>query len=82
MRAMVQREHGPPDVLHFEDLAEPVLRDTDVLLEVHATSVNPVDTKVRARAGAPREWPLVLGYDVCGCVVRCGSRVTQWKVGR
>jgi NADPH2:quinone reductase len=81
MRAMVQREHGAPEVLHEEDLPEPVLRDTDVLLEVHATSVNPVDTKVRARATVPREWPLVLGYDVSGTVVRCGPRVTQWKPG-
>ena len=81
MRAMVQREHGAPDVLHLEDLPEPVLRDTDVLVEVHATSVNPVDTKVRARATVPREWPLLLGYDVSGVVVRCGPRVTQWKPG-
>ena len=81
MRAMVQREHGAPDVLHLEDLPEPSLRDTDVLVEVHATSVNPVDTKVRARATVPREWPLLLGYDVSGVVVRCGSRATQWKPG-
>jgi len=78
---MVQREHGAPDVLHLEDLPEPSLRDTDVLVEVHATSVNPVDTKVRARATVPREWPLLLGYDVSGVVVRCGSRATQWKPG-
>ena len=81
MRAMVQRQHGAPDVLHLEDLPEPSLRDTDVLVEVHATSVNPVDTKVRARATVPREWPLLLGYDVSGVVVRCGSRATQWKPG-
>ena len=81
MRAMVQREHGAPDVLHLEDLPEPSLRDTDVLVEVHATSVNPVDTKVRARATVPREWPLLLGYDVSGVVVRCGPRATQWKPG-
>ncbi|HET9474721.1 MAG TPA: zinc-binding dehydrogenase [Steroidobacteraceae bacterium] len=78
---MVLREHGAPEVLHMEDLPEPVLRDTDVLVEVHATSVNPVDTKVRARATVPRDWPLVLGYDVSGTVVRCGQRVTQWQPG-
>jgi NADPH2:quinone reductase len=81
MRAMVLREHGAPDVLRLEDVPEPVLRDTDVLVEVHATSVNPVDTKVRARATVPREWPLLLGYDVSGTVVRCGPRATQWKPG-
>src|SRR6185503_9528088 len=81
MRAMAQREYGGPEVLRLEELPEPVLRDTDVLVEVHATSVNPVDTKVRARATVPREWPLLLGYDVSGVVVRCGSRATQWKPG-
>jgi len=78
---MVQREYGAPEVLHAEELPEPALRDTDVLVAVHATSVNPVDTKVRARATVPREWPLVLGYDVSGTVVRCGARVTQWQPG-
>jgi NADPH:quinone reductase len=81
MRAMVLREHGAPEVLHLEDLPEPSLRDGDVLVEVHASSVNPVDTKVRARASVPREFPLTLGYDVSGKVVRCGARATQWKPG-
>jgi NADPH2:quinone reductase len=81
MRAMVQREHGSPDVLRFEDIPEPALRDTDVLVEVHATSVNPVDTKVRANATVKREWPLVLGYDVSGVVVKCGPLATQWRAG-
>jgi NADPH2:quinone reductase len=81
MRAMVLREHGAPDVLHPEDLPEPELRDTDVLVEVHASSVNPVDTKVRARASVAREYPLTLGYDLSGTVIRCGPRATQWQQG-
>lgn len=81
MRAMVQREYGAPGVLHPEELPEPALRDTDVLVQVHATSVNPVDTKVRARATVSREWPLLLGFDVSGTVVRCGPRAPQWKPG-
>jgi len=78
---MAQREYGGPEVLRLEELPEPVLRDTDILVAVHATSVNPVDTKVRARATVPRDFPLVLGYDVSGIVVRCGAGVTQWKPG-
>jgi NADPH:quinone reductase len=66
----------------FEDRPEPQSRDTDILVEVHATSVNPVDTKVRKTGGgAARALPLILGYDVSGVVVACGSRVTQWKAG-
>ena len=78
---MAQREYGGPEVLRLEELPEPVLRDTDILVAVHATSVNPVDTKVRARATVPRDFPLVLGYDVSGIVVRCGAGVTQWQSG-
>jgi len=80
MRAIVIREFGGPDVLKLEELPEPELRETDVLVEVHATSVNPVDTKVRARSTG-RAFPIVLGFDVSGVVVRCGSRATQWKPG-
>jgi NADPH2:quinone reductase len=81
MRAMVIREHGAPSVLRLEERPEPELRETDVLVEVHATSVNPVDTKVRQRSSGGREFPIVLGYDVSGVVVRCGARVTQWQPG-
>jgi len=77
---MVIREHGGPDVLTLATLPEPQLRDTDVLVEVHATSVNPVDTKVRQRSGN-REFPIVLGYDVSGVIVKCGPRVTDWQPG-
>lgn len=81
MRAAVIHAFGGPEVLQIEERPEPALRDTDVLVEVHATSVNPVDTKVRASSGAPRPLPAILGYDVSGVVVRCGSRATPWKAG-
>ena len=81
MRAAVIHSFGGPEVLQIADRPEPVLRDTDVLVQVHATSVNPVDTKVRASSSAPRALPLILGYDVSGVVVRCGPRATQWKAG-
>jgi NADPH:quinone reductase len=80
MRAMVIREHGGPDVLRLEEIPTPELRETDVLVEVHATSVNPVDTKVRQRSGG-REFPITLGYDVSGVVVSCGPRAKMWQPG-
>jgi NADPH2:quinone reductase len=81
MRAAVIHTFGGPEVLQIEERPEPALRDTDVLVAVHASSVNPVDTKVRASSSAPRALPLILGYDVSGVVVRCGTRATQWKPG-
>jgi NADPH:quinone reductase len=82
VRAAVLHTCGGPDVLNIEQRPEPALRDTDILVEVHATSVNPVDTKVRQTGGGGgRTLPLILGYDVSGVVVRCGSNVKQWKAG-
>jgi NADPH2:quinone reductase len=77
---MVIREHGGPDVLQLDDRPEPELRETDVLVQVHATSVNPVDTKVRQRSGN-RSLPIILGYDVSGVVVKCGPRAAMWQPG-
>src|SRR5215470_4149639 len=82
MRAAVLHTYGNPDVLNIEQRPEPALRDTDILVEVHATSVNPVDTKVRQNGGGGgRPIPVILGYDVSGVIVRCGPSVKQWSVG-
>jgi NADPH2:quinone reductase len=82
VRAAVLHTYGGPDVLNIEQRPEPALRDTDILVEVHATSVNPVDTKVRQTGGGGgRSLPLILGYDVSGSVVRCGPAGKQWNVG-
>lgn len=48
MRAAVIHSFGGPELLKIQERPEPALRQTDVLVQVHATSVNPVDTKVRA----------------------------------
>jgi NADPH2:quinone reductase len=82
VRAAILHTYGGPEVLKIEQRPEPALRDTDILVEVHATSVNPVDTKVRQSGGSGgRTLPLILGYDVSGVIVRCGSNVKQWRAG-
>ncbi len=81
MRAIVLREHGGPEVLCSEELPQPVPAKHQILVEVEATSVNPVDAKVRRGGGAPRAMPIVLGYDVSGVVRACGPDVEGWKVG-
>lgn len=81
MRAIVLREHGGPDVLHWEDVPQPTPGRNQLLVEVHATSINPVDTKVRRRASAARAFPIILGYDASGIVRSCGPDVVGWKPG-
>jgi NADPH:quinone reductase-like Zn-dependent oxidoreductase len=52
MRAVAFHDHGGPEVLQSVELPEPELRERDILVEVRAASVNPVDTKVRSRKGS------------------------------
>lgn len=81
MRAIVQHEYGGPEVLKLEERPTPEPGPNEILVEVHATSVNPVDAKARRMSGAVRPFPIVLGFDVSGVVVRCGAGVTALRPG-
>ena len=81
MRAVTLREHGGPKVLKLEELPIPIAGRHQLLVAVHATSVNPVDTKVRQRSGAARALPIVLGYDASGVVAGLGPEVVGWNAG-
>jgi NADPH2:quinone reductase len=81
MRAVVIRKHGGPEVLTLEELPAPTPVRHQLLVQVHATSVNPVDTKVRRGGGATRAFPIVLGYDASGVVISCGPDATGWSEG-
>jgi len=67
MQAMVMHETGDPDVLRYEEIDRPEPGDGEVLIKVHAASVNPADWKVR-RGFMNKSLPAVLGYDVSGTV--------------
>ncbi|NER82526.1 MAG: alcohol dehydrogenase catalytic domain-containing protein, partial [Leptolyngbya sp. SIO1D8] len=81
MKAMVITRHGDLDVFAYQDHPDPIPGAYDLLVQVHATSVNPVDCKVRRGSRLPRQFPLVLGYDVSGTVVAMGDRVSGFQVG-
>ncbi len=84
MKAARIYDYGGPEVFRVEDVARPVPGPHDVLIEVHASSVNPVDTKIRAggQRGIVRlKMPWILGLDVSGVVVAKGDKVTAYEVG-
>ena len=84
MKAIAYQQSLPidhPDALQDITLPEPRASGRDLLVEVHAVSVNPVDTKVRQRAAPPAgEWK-VLGWDAAGVVRAVGPEVTQFRPG-
>lgn len=83
MKAIAYIQHGLPidDPLALVDveLPDPAPGPRDLLVEVRAVSVNPVDTKVRR--GSPTEAPRVLGWDAAGVVRAVGAQVTLFKPG-
>ncbi|MBD3886338.1 zinc-binding dehydrogenase [Phormidium tenue FACHB-886] len=81
MQAMVITGHGGSEVFSLQDYPKPAVGDHDILIRVHATSINPVDCRVRRSSKVPRQFPLILGYDVSGTIAAIGKKVTGFEVG-
>jgi NADPH:quinone reductase-like Zn-dependent oxidoreductase len=84
MKAIVLHEYGGPEKLKYEDFPDPVPGDGEVLVRQSATSVNPVDIKMRSGAAKDRfpvEFPGILGRDVAGVVRAVGPKVTGFVPG-
>ncbi len=82
MKAMVITGTGQPEaVFRFTEMPDPTVGDDDLLVQVKATSVNPVDCKVRQNSRVPRQFPVILGYDVSGTVVATGKQVVGFQPG-
>lgn len=83
MKAILYRRYGPPEVLEYAEVPEPTITDRQILVKVHAASVNPADWKLRR--GRPRipllKFPRIPGSDIAGKVVQVGKAVTRFKVG-
>lgn len=82
MKAAFFRKHGGPEVMEYGDMPDPVAGAGQVLVDVHAASVNGADWKVRAGSYAPLEnLPYIPGRDFSGVVCALGAGVTDFKVG-
>ena len=83
MSAMVVREFGGPEVFEQREIPRPGPGPGQVLVRVRASSVNPVDTKIRSGmlAAIAPEAPVVLGCDMSGVVEESGAGVTEFSPG-
>jgi len=89
MRAAVRTSYGPPDVVRITEVDQPAPKDNQVLVKVHATTVNRTDCGfragrpffVRVLTGLPRPRVTVLGTEFAGEVAAVGHRVTSFAVG-
>ncbi|MFC3882149.1 zinc-dependent alcohol dehydrogenase family protein [Bacillus songklensis] len=83
MKAQIIRSFGEPSVFQLEEIQKPEVLPGHVLIQVKATSVNPIDTKVRSGAvpAVAPEFPAVLHGDVAGIVTEVGEGVSGFKPG-
>jgi len=89
MKAAVHTRYGPPDVVRISEVDKPAAKDNEVLVKVHATTVNRTDSGLRAAkpfinrffTGLRRPRVTVLGNEFAGAVEAVGSGVTSFQVG-
>jgi NADPH:quinone reductase-like Zn-dependent oxidoreductase len=89
MKAVVYDRYGPPDVLRLEDVEQPVPKEDEVLVRIHATTVNRTDCGFRSAeyfisrfvTGLRRPRRKILGMELAGEVAAVGRAVTEFEVG-
>lgn len=88
MKAIVYVKYGPPDVLHLEDVKKPDLHEEQVLIKVHAASINASDWHFLTADPFPmrligtglfKPRNMILGSDIAGCVEAIGRNVKQFR---
>jgi len=92
MKAVIYEEFGPSDVFELKEVEKPIPKDNELLMKVHATSVNAIDIIFRSgaslvfgltklMAGFKKPKHKILGFDVSGEVESVGKNVTKFKKG-
>jgi NADPH:quinone reductase-like Zn-dependent oxidoreductase len=83
MKAMLLTGHGGPDMLKMGEAPDPVAGPGEVVVDIHAASVNGADPKVREGGGRYKleKFPHILGRDFSGVVSAVGAGVSDFKVG-
>ena len=84
MKALVLNRYGKSDQTAFADIARPKPKPDEILVQVHAAGLNPIDSAIPKgtfKAILRFQLPATMGSDLAGVVVEAGSRVTRFKPG-
>ena len=84
MKALIFKRYGRPDNIAFAEISRPVPKPDEILVQVHAAGLNPIDNMIPKgtfKTMMRFRLPATLGSDVAGVVVDVGNRVTRFKPG-
>lgn len=84
MKAFIINRYSKADKLQLVEVAEPVVKENEVLVQVHSAGINPLDVKLKSgeyKLLLPYKFPLILGHDVAGIITKVGSKVSRFKAG-
>lgn len=81
MKAVVYYTQGTPEVLETVELEKPTIKNTEMLVAVEASGINPVDTYFRSGLRPVAKFPHLPHFDLGGTVVEIGAEVTKWQIG-
>ncbi|KQZ28260.1 NADP-dependent oxidoreductase [Duganella sp. Root1480D1] len=84
MKALVLKRYGGAKHIEFADVPRPTIKPDEILVQVHAAGLNPIDNMIPAGSFKPiikLQLPATMGSDLAGVVVAVGSAVTRFKVG-
>jgi NADPH:quinone reductase-like Zn-dependent oxidoreductase len=84
MKAFIINRYGKKETLKLTETAEPVLKENDVLVQIHSAGINLLDSKIKDgefKQILPYKIPFILGHDLAGVVTKVGSKVRRFKVG-
>ncbi|TKC57168.1 NADP-dependent oxidoreductase [Pedobacter hiemivivus] len=84
MKAFIIQKYDKKGALKLTDLPVPIIKEDEVLVEIHAGGLNLLDAKIKSgefKLILPYKLPLILGHDVAGIITQVGTKVIQFKVG-
>ncbi len=84
MKAVVIEQYGGKEELKLKEVNKPEIRENQVLIEMYATSINPIDWKIREgylKDAIPFKFPVILGWDAAGVIVEKGEKIENFNIG-
>lgn len=83
MKAFTVKKYGKKETLHLSNVAEPVVKDNEVLIQIHSAGLNMLDSIIKNgefKLFIPYKTPFVNGHDMAGVITKVGLNVKRFQV--